>query len=321
MGPRPGKNAPTPLTRRSWLVGLAGFAGAWACAPARGWGDDDAGLESARKRAIASGISDLRTARTDHFEAIGNAPESYLTRALAICERLGRDYLAHFQAKGFSRLRWPRERMTVVALAGVKDFSAFLGEEADEALGGIYDLDANRLIVFDTTSQGDRATVSAARVNTFTLTHEALHQLAFNTGLLERHGDVPLCISEGLAMYGEVRKADGVSPLGQINRPRLEGLKLSRSQGQSWIPLPTLLVRDDAFLQPETEQLAYAQGWLLVYHLLRNKEEVPKLRCYLEIIAARQDAEKRLEDARGAFGDLDELDQELRRLATRLGRR
>ena len=42
-----------------------------------------------------------------------------------------------------------------------------------------------------------------------TLVHEATHQLSFNTGLLNREGDTPLCIVEGLGTYGESRDSIG----------------------------------------------------------------------------------------------------------------
>lgn len=318
MGPRPGEPTTFPLTRRTWLAGLAALVGGGLRADA----GESADLEAARKDAADCGIVGLRTAQAEHYDGIGNAPEGFLDKALEICERLGRDYLEHFRAKGFPDLAWPQGRLAIVALAGAEDFAAFLGlEEADEALGGIYDLDRNRLVVFDARPQGDRAKASAARVNTFTLIHEALHQLTFNTGLLDRMGDVPLCISEGLAMYGEDRKAEGSSPLGQVNRRRLEGLRLARARGQAWIPLATLLAADDAFDRPETQQLAYAEGWILVHHLLQDKRRLPELREYLKAIAPRRDATRRLEDAQAAFGDLGKLDRALRGDAARYVRR
>ena len=49
-----------------------------------------------------------------------------------------------------------------------------------------------------------------------TLSHEATHQLTFNTGLLNRKGDVPMCIAEGLAVYGEIRSGPGRNEPGRI---------------------------------------------------------------------------------------------------------
>ena len=49
----------------------------------------------------------------------------------------------------------------------------------------------------------------ASHRNMETLAHEGTHQLSFNTGLLSREGDMPLCIVEGLGTYGEARKTSG----------------------------------------------------------------------------------------------------------------
>src|SRR5436305_425890 len=65
---------------------------------------------------------------------------------------------------------------------------------------------------------------AAGQSNLETLTHEATHQLTFNTGLLDRRSDLPFCIVEGLAMYSERRRLTGRSEPGQINLRRLEEL-------------------------------------------------------------------------------------------------
>ncbi len=54
-----------------------------------------------------------------------------------------------------------------------------------------------------TTRSNDGGRNASTRVNTFTLVHEAIHQLTYNTGLLDRQADVPVAISEGLATFGE----------------------------------------------------------------------------------------------------------------------
>src|SRR5262249_33190682 len=136
--------------------------------------------------------------------------------ALEICEALAKDFLKHFKEKEFPVVA-PDHRLTVVLLADAPSFAKFLGSEEGEAVAGIYDLDTNRLVVFDNRGNG---VALAARANTVALVHEATHQLCFNTGLLDRKGDVPLCISEGLATYGEVRRPRGPDRVGSLNRER-----------------------------------------------------------------------------------------------------
>ncbi len=65
-------------------------------------------------------------------------------------------------------------------------------------------------------------------------------------------------------------------------------------------------------------QLFYGQSWLLIYTLLNSPERLPEFQQYLKTIAPRVDKKNRLIDAEKCFGDLDRLDQELRRESIRL---
>jgi hypothetical protein len=157
--------------------------------------------------------------------------------------------------------------------------------------------------------------------NSETLAHEGVHQLTYNTGLLDRAGDAPLCIVEGLGMYGESRQVQGPSDLGRINLRRLEDL--ARTQRMiSWIPVRDLL-SDDTILQAGQAirvLLAYAQSWLLVHFLMKEPEHLPRFRDYIKVIQSRTKADHRLDDAQAKLGDLDVLDRDLRLYAIRLNR-
>ena len=80
---------------------------------------------------------------------------------------------------------------------------------------------------------------------------------------------------------------------------------------------------DDAALLGTTLDhtlLAYAQGWLLVYYLMKTPVRLPQFQAYLKTIYTRTDKNHRYDDAEKHFGDLDRLDQDLRREAIRLQR-
>jgi hypothetical protein len=64
--------------------------------------------------------------------------------------------------------------------------------------------------------------------------------------------------------------------------------------------------------------LGYAQSWLLVHYLIKEPAALPRFRQYLQAIAPRVKSDRRIEDAQAHLGDLDLLDQELRRYAIRL---
>jgi hypothetical protein len=144
--------------------------------------------------------------------------------------------------------------------------------------------------------------------------------LSFNTGLLDRVGDVPKCISEGLATYAEVRRPNGrAGKVGDMNVLRLDVLIAAQKAAKPWYPVATLLTDEKVLEDTETEQLAYAQSWLLMHYLLNRQPE--KLKTYLELIGPRRDTDHRTVDARECFGDLEKLDQELVKYAGVLERR
>lgn len=306
------------MTRRSWLMGaLALPAGLATRANGPGRDADSTADERAKIRAGAAkaGLSPIRWSETVHYLGVGDAPDAFRDRALEICESLATTYQKSFRDKGFD-VEIPKCRLTVVALRDLASYKAFLGEEPGEAVGGHYDLDTNRLVIFDFRPGGRELAIRSERVNTFTLVHEAAHQLTFNTGLLNRRGDVPVCLSEGLAMYCELWRPTGRALLGQVNLPRLQ--VLARPEGADWLPLAELLT-DDALLENQaTRQLAYAEGWALAHYLLKTPARLPRFRAYLAAIRERRDASRRLKDAEAHLGNLDRLDHELRRHAMRL---
>jgi len=139
--------------------------------------------------------------------------------------------------------------------------------------------------------------------------------------LLNRQGDVPRAISEGIATYSEARKLDGASAPGQINSMRLDDLAhIQRSV--KWISVAELLTDEKSFGPTQDRLLlAYAESWLLVYHLMTTPSRLSQFRNYLKSIYKRRDAAHRLQDAEASFGSLDRLDQDVRQEGIRLQQR
>jgi hypothetical protein len=296
-------------TRRRWLAGVAlagfGIAGAEQ-SPVRP-AIDPAETGEIANRLTAVKLTDTGLSETEHYFALGDAPGDFRVGALEVCEGLARTFQKHLMTRGIA-IALPARKMALVVLASRKSYEAFKGEEARGTEGGLFDLDANRLVVYQTDNPV---------VNTFTLVHEATHQLTYNTGLLSRQGDVPVALSEGLATYGEVWRKDRPS-LERPNAPRLGVLKTLRGKGPKWIPLAKLLTDDDYFFDQKTEQLAYAESCLWIYDLLQTPTGAKTLQTYLAAVRKRKDPDGRLEDAREAFGDLGRLDAALRAAARRV---
>ena len=147
----------------------------------------------------------------------------------------------------------------------------------------------------------------AERVNLFTLVHETAHQLSFNTGILNRQVDLPVCVSEGLATYVELWRPGVKNAIGGVNRPRMEALR----QAVDWIQIGDLLADDMAF-EPKTEQLAYAESWLLVHYLLRAGSRQPRFRQYLAELPGSNKPAQRTRIAEKTLGPLEKLDHEVK---------
>jgi hypothetical protein len=299
------------VSRRTFLgasllgTGLAGGV-------ARGRPDDaDADAEGGLLAALArAGVARPNLRTTASYLGAGDAPAGFLAEALRLCEALAGDFLKHFRTKGFA-VQAPAGRMMVAVLSGPESYARWTGEPAGGAVGGHYDVASNRLVIFDNRGR-DAAGPEAARANTVALMHEATHGLCFNAGLLDRAGDVPKLVSEGLATYGEVRRPDGRTRVGDPNAARLAVLR-----DGDWLPLESLWRDDAAFDDPARQQRAYAQAWLLVHTLVGREAWRAKFRAYLERIKPRTDAAARLEDVTATLGDLPTLEKAVRERAGR----
>ena len=100
---------------------------------------------------------------------------------------------------------------------------------------------------------------------------------------------------------------------GQINSMRLDDLAHVQRRVE-WISVVELITAEKSAFGPTQERmfLAYAESWLLVYHLMTTPERLPQFRAYLKSISKRTDATHRLQDALASFGSLEQLDREVR---------
>jgi len=308
------------IPRRDWLGGviLLGLGSLGAADPPK---EKPAEIDREEKAAVLKRAADAKlkefgTNESDHYTGIGDAPESFRKDALFLCEELATSFKTHFHLKGFD-LALPKKKMTVVTLKDKASYAAFKGEAVGAAEGGHFEVSSGRLVIYDF-REDEKKVVNARRTNTFILVHEAIHQLTHGTGMLERGGDVPVAISEGFATYGELwRNAGREKILGHVNRPRLAVLS-NPGEGRDWIPLDELLGTDELFYDPKTEQLAYAESWLLIYELLKTRAATARLTKYLTAIKPRKNPGKRIEDAEETIGNLGKLDRDLKRSANLL---
>jgi hypothetical protein len=275
---------------------------------------------------------------SEHFMALGDADHDAIENRLYNCETIYAIFFDHFRRKGFA-VRPPPERMMAAVFDSQEGFEAYLGRRMSTSIIGVYDRDSNRLVIYDCAGnrafqaaekQGDafakkiKSPVDRQRflgafsrdslefrddANIGTVMHEVAHQLSFNSGLLDRNGDVPVWLSEGLACYCESTTNGAWQGVGEPNAMRAETLAAPvRGKGRL-IPLKNLIQSDDWLRRgAATEQvvLGYAQSWALYRLLMEEKPE--QLRRYLELIRTRRTADGRLDDFVAAFGGFAKID-------------
>lgn len=141
--------------------------------------------------------------------------------------------------------------------------------------------------------------------------HEAAHQVSFNCGLLNRDGDKPLWLAEGLACYCEATEKGAWQGVGRPNNPdRLHVLAQVQRGKAKLLPIAELVGSADWRKDSATLTVGYAQSWALFHLLMHRRPEA--LRKYLALIYPRRTPDHRLTDFRQVFGaDLTRLDREL----------
>jgi hypothetical protein len=268
-----------------------------------------------------------------HFLAMSNAPAGYTEYRLHNCETIHALFFDHFRRRGFP-VREPTAKMMVALFDTQAGFEAYLGRGLSSAITGIYHPASNRLVVYDYATnrafqahkaQGDELVRRAGRTdlererlvplvgrhfearradtNISTIMHEVAHQLSFNSGLLNRQGDVPAWLAEGLACYCESTVNGGWQGIGAPNPSRAANLAGPAQGRGSFLPLRALVANDDWLRKaPRVDQviLGYAQSWALFSLLM--KERPRELRRYLEMIYARRAPDHRLSDFGACFG-------------------
>jgi Protein of unknown function (DUF1570) len=331
------------IDRRSLLTGaLAAWVGATCRAqePGRAEPKEDQELRAVEAIAEKKGLRSFGVTRTAHYLGIGDASDGIRLLALRDCESIAADYLDYYQRHGF-KVTMPADRLTVIILTDARSRAAFNsgppvqtsrsgrdwgrarnGRSADtgkpspkaanrvRVAPGHYEPHTNRVVV----SLHAKPTRTTAPFDSTHIAHEVTHQLTFNTGPLDRRGDVPHAIGEGLAQYGEIRKNTGRSALGQPHEANLYTLVRARRFGPPWYSLTELLTNDRLFVSAASvplQQLAYAQAWLLIHYLMKDRSRLERFRAYLEAIRPRTDPQHRLDDAKNHLGDLGRLNQEL----------
>lgn len=307
---------------------------------------DDVPFEPANEDALAESLlkelpDGFEVYRTEHYLIVHNASRAYATWCGALFERLYWAFNNYWDRKGFD-LHEPEFPLVAVVFGDRQSYANYARPEVGDAVEniiGYYSLRSNRMTMYDLTGvaslrrPGNQRT-TAAQINAMlaqpqaeqtvaTVIHEATHQIALNCGLQTRYADIPLWVSEGIAVYFEtpdLSSSRGWRTIGGVNSMRLRQLRHdlpSRAPGS----LVTLLADDKRFRDPRTAVSAYAEAWALNYFLINQYPR--QFVDYLQKLAKKEpllwdEPEQRLQEFRDAFGDIDELEQQMLRFVSRL---
>lgn len=277
----------------------------------------------------------FQTLETANYLVCYNTSREYAQWCGTLLERLNRGFFSYWTQRGF-RLEKPRQPLVAIVFDSQENFAEYAKAELWEAATGVigyYSMHTNHVVMFDLTgglAQGNgRGKVTPAMINRqlarpdlqwnlATVVHEATHQLAFNTGLQQRYADLPLWVSEGLAIYFEtpdLSSSRGWRGIGQVNTMRLDQYrKMIRNHPEP--RLPVLLSDDGSFRKAATALDSYAHSWALTYFLLKRYPD--EYNAYLKSIGEIQPLHDpppgtRVRHFQEHFGaDLDKLENQLR---------
>ena len=233
----------------------------------------------------------------DDLEAVGNAPEKDLRRALEEVHRFRGTLLALMPGL---KTRSP-ERTLLVVLRGWDDFQRFAprdGRGRRREVGGyFYTAPDGNFMVLPRQADRDATFVTIFHEYTHYLVYRNLHQ-------------IPTWLNEGLAdLYSTFYvNNDGKVIIGRAPPGRVQAL-----QGRSLLPLARLLDPETSTRLFENEQdtaLFYSQAWAFV-HFMSFGDKGNRRGQILKYLNGLQTLPP-LEAAKAAFGDLAQVDSQLR---------
>jgi hypothetical protein len=278
---------------------------------------------------------------TRHYTICYNTSRDYAAWCAALFERLYKGFTNFWTRKGF-KLEEPEFPLVAIVFDSRESYAKYSEGELGKAAAsivGYYSLRTNRVTMYDLTGQESlRAGVArgnSAQINRIvsqpemealvsTVIHEATHQIAFNCGLQTRYADIPLWVSEGIAVYFETPDLNtdkGWRTIGAVNGSRLERFREylnARPQGS----LKSLIADDKRFRDTRNALDAYAEAWALNYYLIRQHPK--QYVAYLKMLSEKKqllwdDPEERTKEFQAAFGDnLGQLDADFVRQIQKL---
>jgi hypothetical protein len=274
------------------------------------------------------------------------AHPTHAEKYTAICEDVYASFLNYFSVRGF-KLATPEFPLVVIVFNHHQPFLTYAKEDgvkAVEGLAGYYLPSSNRVALYEnnlnqTNTGGLKVSeqtpvgsglfqpesavaqqsltsylnqplgrMSAPQSITDTITHEATHQIAYNTELHSRYGENPRWVVEGLAMTFEApgnRSNSKGNTMSRINTERYMWFKNFVQSRRLENSLAKFISDDKSFSSKDVLD-HYSEAWALTFFLIETRG--PAFAKYLRLQTARPrfteyTAEERIKDFKLAFGD------------------
>lgn len=265
--------------------------------------------------------------QTEHYVICSNSSEEYAEFCGKLLEKVFVEYFK-FMTEQDVPIKEPATKLPIIILESEADFKTFAASQHPETLfentPGYYSIRENQTLLMDLTRDRSIRSASAIRkrlaeqpLQVGTMVHEAVHQLAFNSGLQVRMADNPVWFSEGLALYFEQispRSSTLWTKPGVVNaRHHPEFVRCTEAGGPQ-IRFNDLMRSDAVFLDASTVAVAYAESWAVTTYLFRQQKAGMKL--FLATLSQRKPLqavtpEQRIQEFTAAFGKSpDEMERE-----------
>ncbi len=256
-----------------------------------------------------------------------NSSDAYADWCLRLFESLA-DGFEKFAKHNELNLKERVQPMVVVVFATKAEFVQYASNETPnaDAVAAYYNMETNRVVLYDLSGVEGRRDMSAKRKNSYqevkeflsrpnaefnvaTIVHEATHQIAFNLGLFQRSGPIALWTVEGLSLLFETPNGKasqggwGYRRVFPVNDRQLAFFKRFTSATTRKGALRELVAQERFMLDAQD---SYATSWAFFYYLYKKRPK--NLAGYLNAVAEKPAGsvytpEERVQDFEKFFGD------------------
>ena len=265
----------------------------------------------------------------DSFIVVYTTSKPFATWYGNLLKKLHEQIVTHWKKHGVELVQ-PQFMLVAVVLSNEERFRQYAKQDGVSLLKqqcAYYHKWTNRIAMYDMSGQQvfqerDQSRVNAldmrrflaqpgAYQNIMTVTHEAVHQIGFNTGMHVQFAPSPVWLYEGLAIFHEVPDLRNFNNMGwtlgpHVNHPRLDQLRQYWTMSHQEPPIQKMIKDDELFRKPVTALNHYALAWGLVYYLERRRPK--ELAAYLKILQEKtfdsdDSDEIRIADFESCFGN------------------